>query len=766
MIDTLRFPLLLFAKVQFLVFLMAGLSACASAPAGSTGENTELYDLGISVIPYPQQVRLDGDGFRLDDQTRIVLDRAATESDRFAAEMLAEDLAEKLGIQADITTSSSSSNAIRLTRQSPSDDIEEQGYRLVASSGGIVIEAKDEPGLYYGTRTLVQLIRPDRSPATVPGVEILDWADIPERAIHYDTKHSQDKRSYVEKFIRELSHYKINMLIWEWEDKFEYPSHPHIGAPGAFTMEEMQELTRYAQKHHVQIVPLVQGLGHVSFILKWPQHAHLREHEASNWQFCALNDGAYELLFQLWEEAIEATPGSEYIHIGSDETYELGEGVECGCQAKAEEIGMSGLFHLFVGKSARHLQGKGRKVIAWERPMGWERHQSPIKGGAQHAEDLVLIDGNTWRTPSDFPYVRQARELGHEVFVYDPNPGIEPLFLPYFYKEPRGGAHVPPGTQEGEPRPGSLEHSYNTLVPAAQSGLADGMVRTSWDDAGLHNQKWMMQYLNAAEFSWSANAPSLEEFIETYPRNYYGPEAEDVIELYKLFNDGSYFYWDSLERKVWHYGTIGKTQLPDLPRGDALEYDPYWNARYDYFVERSREMNSKMDRALEIIEANKAKNLNNSYDFELFEAIAGLIQHTALLYLDLSEVEKAIEEAHQNRYISYQTSWEELDRAVTIVEELLERRHRMYDYLVEVWEKTTLPKGYSTEEKPFFHKQDRARHFAFRKPDMSFLIHDEEMLDIEGYLEDLKAYTDWYRATFIDRPIDGPIDPFFNIPGH
>ena len=108
-------------------------------------------------------------------------------------------------------------------------------------------------------------------------------------------------------------------------------------------MKEMQELTRYAQQYHIQIVPLVQGLGHVSFILKWPKYKYLREIEASNWEFCPLKEGTYDLLFDLWEDAIEATPGSEYIHIGSDETFELG-----ACEkykVKAEEIGQSGLYH-------------------------------------------------------------------------------------------------------------------------------------------------------------------------------------------------------------------------------------------------------------------------------------------------------------------------------------------------------------------------------------------------------------------------------------
>ena len=160
------------------------------------------------------------------------------------------------------------------------------------------------------------------------------------------------------------------MLVWEWEDKFAYPSHPEIGAPGRFTMKEMQEFTRYAKQYHIQIVPLVQGLGHVSFILKWPQYKHLREIESSNWEFCPLKEGSYDLLFDLWKDAIEATPGSEYIHIGSDETYELAACEKC--KAKAEEIGRSGLYQLFINKAAELSEDKRKESDGMGNTYGME----------------------------------------------------------------------------------------------------------------------------------------------------------------------------------------------------------------------------------------------------------------------------------------------------------------------------------------------------------------------------------------------------------
>ena len=42
------------------------------------------------------------------------------------------------------------------------------------------------------------------------------------------------------------------MIGFELEDKFEYPSHSLIGAPGAFTTAQLQDLTRYALERHVQ----------------------------------------------------------------------------------------------------------------------------------------------------------------------------------------------------------------------------------------------------------------------------------------------------------------------------------------------------------------------------------------------------------------------------------------------------------------------------------------------------------------------------------
>jgi hypothetical protein len=73
------------------------------------------------------------------------------------------------------------------------------------------------------------------------------------------------------------------------------------------------------------------------------------------------------------------------------------------------------------------------------------------------------------------------------------------------------------------------------------------MVCTSWDDSGLHNQVWMMRFVNAAEYSWSGGTPGLEEFIDKYFVNYYGAKAANLKELWMLLNKGAYYYGSSEE---------------------------------------------------------------------------------------------------------------------------------------------------------------------------------------------------------------------------
>ena len=64
-----------------------------------------------------------------------------------------------------------------------------------------------------------------------------------------------------------MSRQKINGVILEIEDKLKYNSHPNIGSADAFSSNQWMAISEYANERHISISPLVQGLGHASFIL-------------------------------------------------------------------------------------------------------------------------------------------------------------------------------------------------------------------------------------------------------------------------------------------------------------------------------------------------------------------------------------------------------------------------------------------------------------------------------------------------------------------
>ena len=135
---------------------------------------------------------------------------------------------------------------------------------------------------------------------------------------------------------------------------------------------------------------------------------------------------------------------------------------------------------------------------------------------------------------------------------------------------------------------------------------------------------------------------------------------------------------------------------------------------------------------------NRELGSRNSYDFELFDRLAELFTHTANTYQALSSLENAITEAHRQHFPDHQAAYAALGRAARIVQGNLDERAEVFEKIKTTWEKSQLPRGMSTPQKKYVHGRDQQRNFANRRPDLTFMIADEEQLNLEGYLADLK----------------------------
>ena len=149
------------------------LACMHSAAAQST-----LWREGISLIPYPHEVVLGGEDFTFGGEVSITLEPQASAGDRFAAEDLAARLKTDFGIAAQVG-GPSRTRSIRLLRRAVPGKGGDQGYELKVGKDRIDVLAGGEAGLFYGTRTLLQIVQRGRAAPFVRGMTIRDWPEMP-----------------------------------------------------------------------------------------------------------------------------------------------------------------------------------------------------------------------------------------------------------------------------------------------------------------------------------------------------------------------------------------------------------------------------------------------------------------------------------------------------------------------------------------------------------------------------------------------------------
>jgi hexosaminidase len=259
-----------------------------------------------------------------------------------------------------------------------------EAYQLVITAGGLRIWARTPHGLFDGLQTLSQLV--EQGGGKVPWAMIRDWPALRLRGIHLDWKGCMGPASYWKETIRLLSRFKINAVLIEYEDKFPYSSHPDIVAPGALTSDEIKALITTAHDHFVEVIPLLQCLGHVEYILRHPAYAALRENGDLT-QLCPQNEGSLRLYRELAEEMIAAHPHSRRFHLGADETRHLGECPRC--RAVVEEKGILGLFLGHLNQAMDCVREYGLQPIIWDDMIQRNLESDSL---AALPEDVILCD--------------------------------------------------------------------------------------------------------------------------------------------------------------------------------------------------------------------------------------------------------------------------------------------------------------------------------------------------------------------------------------
>src|SRR6267143_2174209 len=432
--------------------------ACLVTGLSSVGASLSALAQELKLVPEPKQVERREGAFRAGPGVRIVLSAARAREDRIAAEMLAEEIQATMGWKVAITTSRAlpeSTGVIYLGRVGDDrrlraaleakglgtdETFDPQGYVLDADSKGIRVAATTGQGLFYGVQTLRQLLRPReekraKNQLICPAVKIRDWPTMRWRGVHDDISRGPvPTLEYMKQQIRTIAEYKLNLFALYIEHIFDYQNHPLIAPEeGALTASEVREL-----------VPLFPG---------------------------------------------------PFLHIGADETWELGSGQS---KARAEAIGLGRMYLDHLRRVADILKPYHKRLLFW----------GDI--AVRYPELLATL----------------PKEMIAVPWAYDPRPNFDALLSPF--KSAGLEMIVAPGASNWNRIFPDLDAALVNIRNLSRDGQkfgALGVLNTTWDDDGesLFAMTWPALVFGAA-CSWQAGESSIEAFQAKYDWAFYRNE--------------------------------------------------------------------------------------------------------------------------------------------------------------------------------------------------------------------------------------------------
>lgn len=488
----------------------------------------------LRLIPYPQSVIPTAGGFTLNSPAVIGL-ASQTPADRFAAGLLAEDLRQVARIDASVGAPSqrtailigrpgtASVDAQIARRKLDTSYLEKaESYLLSVDSSGVLLAANSDEGIFYGVQTLRQLLRPSNAKARIPQVLIMDWPALRYRGLSVDVSQGPvptDEQLY--SIIRTCAEYKLNLVSLYMEHVFPYRHTPMVAPPGGeITPELMKRLVEYAQLYHIDIVPQQQTFGHLHHLLKLERYTDMAE--VPHGQVLAARDErGYEWTRNVAEQ-LAACTRSKFLHIGSDETWELGQGRS---RAYTESMGIGNVYMEHMRKVADMLRPMNRRLMFWgDIALKYPDQVSSLP------KDMIAM---TWHyePKADFSnYIIPFKEAGLEFFVC---PGLNDWYRIF-------------------PNLTKAISNINNFVRDGKKHGALGMFSTDWKNRGetLFNMAWYGIVFSAAA-AWQHGTVDVEAFDRAFDWAYFRSDGEtfakairQLDQIYGLFRSIGADDWD------------------------------------------------------------------------------------------------------------------------------------------------------------------------------------------------------------------------------
>lgn len=741
----------------------------ASGAHGAT--SSALFARRYTVLPSPQKVQLGAKDFEFTRAWRLELG-TGVKPDDIAVQDLRERLQERFQLE---LGGSGNAPAVRLavapdavsigaTTDADKDAIAKQAYRIQLTSNRITITGNTATGLFYGAETLVQLLKPENGKLWLPEGEIEDWPDLELRTIYWDDAHHLEHLDVLKAALRQASFYKINGFSIKLEGHFQYQHAPAIVEPYALTPGELQELTDYGLKYHVELIPYLDGPAHDAFILKHPEYAKLREYPNNNYEFCTTNPDTYKLFEGMFEDLLAANKGAKYFVLSTDEPYYVGLANNQQCQEaeRAKQLGSVGkLLAEFVTKTAGYLHDHGRTVIFWG--------EYPLKPDDIAALPSYLINGEMYGPQFDPVF----KAHGIKQMIYTWTVGEEQLFPQYYVLPSSERIHpTPPGAgrvQEMWEHASftSLDNLSSTRPDFARHDQADviGEFVAGWADPGLHPETMWLGYATGPAAAWHHPTSSPAEAESSFYQLFYGARPTEMGRLYQLMSEQAQFWEDSWETGPSaarspilgnSYGIFNPPRpardqyLPLLPTPEPrllhLGYD--WDLQNAKRLELTGKFLAQNDALLDLLRANIEHVQFNRYNLQVFLSVAGLYRQNLIMLQDLGRISDALKTAEANAgKAAAEKAIASLDRAIGIAENIREERNQALQNTTATWYESWFPRVAEANGRKFLDRVDDVKdHQPVRTVDMSYLVYRELLYPLGEWASKVIAARNEYAS--------------------
>ena len=370
-----------------------------------------------------------------------------------------------------------------------------EGYVLIAEPKSIRVIGASAAGIFYGVQTAKQLLTASANAMAVQTGIIRDWPAMRWRGFHDDLSRGPVPTLEFQKhIIRTIAAFKMNAYSPYFEQTLAYDSDPLVGPPGgAMTHEQVRELVAYAKPLHVDIIPEQEAFGHLHHALKYEIYSQVAE--TPHGHVLAPGQPESMRIIKRWFVEIDSLFPSQFVHLGADETFELGKGQTREAVARD---GMGATYLKFLGDIQTQLRAQGSKktFMFW----GDIAMNSPelVKS---LPKDMVAVAWNYWSTSGFERYLTPFSGSGMQTWVA---PGVSNWSMTY-------------------PDNNTALRNIQGFVRDGQKMGASGMLNTSWGDDGeeIFNQTWYGVVFGAAA-SWQNGESSIPNYQKAYGLQFHG----------------------------------------------------------------------------------------------------------------------------------------------------------------------------------------------------------------------------------------------------